>query len=64
MLSGEGSLTFVEPSPLGGVVTTTVLTGTPGDPGHRLNAPHSRHVVTSDHEMIVAQYVGFCTRGS
>lgn len=63
VVKGDGSLSFLEVTALGGVIATTVLTGTLDFPDRTMNAAHSRHVITSDHEMIVAQYIGFCTRG-
>jgi hypothetical protein len=64
VVRGEATLTFVEVTREGGIVATTVITGDAIFPDHSLNAAHSRHVVAADHEMIVAQYIGFCERGS
>ena len=62
VLRAPGAITFLETTAAGGVSATTVLTGTSDFPDRSLNAVHSRHVVTSDGELIVAQYVGFCDR--
>ncbi len=60
MVQGHGSLTFVETTKDGGVLTTTVRTGVSGAGDRPINAAHSRHVIMPDAEVLVTQYVGFC----
>lgn len=52
---GTGSVNFVEPTPAGNLMLTTVILQGDGPFG----AIHSRHTVMSDHA-VVTQYVGTC----
>jgi hypothetical protein len=63
VVKGAGTLTFLEVTAQGGVAATTVVTGAANPPVRSLNAAHSRHVVTADGEVTVAQYIGFCESG-
>jgi hypothetical protein len=63
VVKGTGTLTFLEIGPLGGVIATTVVMGGADPPTRSMNAAHSRHVVTADGEVTVAQYIGFCEAG-
>lgn len=58
MLSEPGQLVFIEATPIGNRILTTVLTEEGGD-GYP--AVHSRHIVmTGAGQMVVSQMVGLC----
>jgi hypothetical protein len=63
LIVGATMLTFVEVTPDGGVMATTVVTGPEGGGERTLNVVHSRHVPAASGEVTVAQYIGFCERG-